>query len=68
MDAANDLPRRGRIRFEESTLEELLGEWRKLGRDCLQEVRGRIQDRPVETLAVAFLAGAVFGALFGRRP
>jgi ElaB/YqjD/DUF883 family membrane-anchored ribosome-binding protein len=67
MAAPNELPHEPRFRFDSADLEELLSEWRALGRECLQSAEDYVQRNPAEALAIAFLAGTTLGALLGRR-
>jgi hypothetical protein len=67
MAGANERPHEPRFRFESSDFDELLSEWRSLGRDCLESVEEFTRERPAESLAIALLAGAILGAYLGRR-
>jgi hypothetical protein len=67
MDAPGDLPRLPRFRFEDETLEELLGEWKKIGLELLEDVKKTVRERPTECVMAAFMTGLILGALKGRR-
>lgn len=67
MTGSNGIPHEPRFRFDPADLESLLSEWRALGRDCLDTAEQYARQRPAESLVIAFLAGALLGALMGRR-
>jgi hypothetical protein len=67
MAAPDNLPYEPRFRFEGTELEELLSEWRTLGRGYLEAAEDYIRKNPAQAAAIAFLAGTTLGALLGRR-
>jgi len=67
MAGANELPHEPRFRFDSSELEEMVSEWRQLGRECLASAEEYVRKNPTEALAIAFLAGTTLGALLGGR-
>jgi ElaB/YqjD/DUF883 family membrane-anchored ribosome-binding protein len=42
-------------------------EWKDRGRETVENWRGGIEGRPMTSLAIAFVAGLVLGAVIGRR-
>lgn len=44
-----------------------LKELQESGRDHLQTVEGQVRDKPLQSVAIAFVAGAIASMLFGRR-
>lgn len=67
MAVPNELPHEPRFRFDSTEFEELLSEWRTVGRTCLTSAQEYARSHPTEALAIAFLAGTTLGALLGRR-
>lgn len=67
MGGTNELPHEPRFRFDSEGADELLEEWAELGRECVGSFREFARERPLETFAIAVLAGTVLGAWLGRR-
>ena len=67
MTGPNGIPHQPRYRDEGIDAKVLLSEWSGLCRECLDEAKQFAREHPGESLAVAFLAGTLLGALLGRR-
>lgn len=67
MTRANGIPHQPRFRTEDLDAKALFSEWSGLFRECLDEAKEFSRKHPAESLAVAFLAGTVLGAILGRR-
>ena len=67
MTGPNGIPDQPRFRDEGMDVKALLSEWAGLCRECLDEAKEFAREHPGESLAVAFLAGTLLGALLGRR-
>jgi len=67
MTGPNGIPHQPRFRDESIDATKLLSEWSGLYRECLDEAKKFAREHPGESLAVAFLAGALLGAVLGRR-
>ncbi len=67
MDEKTELPHEPRFHFDSAEADEILSEWGDLARECIGSLRQFSRERPLETLAIAVLAGTVLGAWLGRR-
>lgn len=63
----NETPHEPRFSKNGEDLNDLLSEWRDLGRCCLKEVEDFTREHPAASLAVSFLAGTFFGSFLRRR-
>jgi len=67
MAGADRIPHQPRFTSEDLDAKTLFSEWSGLFRECLDEAKDFSRKHPGESLAVAFLAGTILGAILGRR-
>lgn len=67
MAGTNEFPHEPRFRFDSVQADNLLEAWGEVGRECVRSLRMFARKNPMETVAIAVLAGTILGAWLGRR-